>query len=127
MPEGADLGLFLAAALVIALTPGPGIFYVAARTLAGGRLEGIASSLGTGIGGLVHVLAGAFGVSALLMASADAFAAVKLAGAFYLVYLGVKTWRSAGLAAPHLPVAATGASPAFKEGIVVEALNPKTA
>jgi threonine/homoserine/homoserine lactone efflux protein len=126
MPDGADFGLFLAAALVIALTPGPGIFYVAARTLAGGRLEGMASSLGTGLGGLVHVLAGAFGVSTLLMASVDAFALAKLAGAFYLVYLGIKAWRSAAEPAP-LRVEATGAARAFREGIVVEALNPKTA
>ena len=73
--------LFLAAASIIALSPGPGILYVAARTLAGGRREGLASSLGTAIGGLVHVLAGAVGVSALVMASAEAFMLLKLAGA----------------------------------------------
>ncbi|MFN7194166.1 MAG: LysE family transporter, partial [Rhodospirillales bacterium] len=71
-----DLGnllLFLAAALVIAITPGPGIFYVAARSLAGGRRDGLASSFGTGLGGLAHVAAGAVGVSALMLASAQAF------------------------------------------------------
>jgi threonine/homoserine/homoserine lactone efflux protein len=57
----ASLFVFLAAALALALTLGPGIFYVAARTLAGGRAEGVASSLGTGLGGLFHVLAGALG------------------------------------------------------------------
>ena len=65
--------LFLAAAGMLALMPGPGIFYVAARTLAGGRGEGLASSFGTGLGGFVHVIAGAIGVSALVMASAEAF------------------------------------------------------
>ena len=79
--------VFLAAALVLALTPGPGIFYVAARTLAGGRAEGVASSLGTGLGGLFHVLAGALGVSALVMASAELFTALKWLGALYLIWL----------------------------------------
>ena len=81
------LALFLAAALVLAITPGPGIFYVLARTLAGGRREGIHSSLGTFIGGLFHVFAAALGVSAILAASAVAFHTVKYAGAAYLLYL----------------------------------------
>jgi len=121
-----EFAFFLAAALVVALTPGPGIFYVAARTVAGGRAEGFASTFGTGLGGLVHVLAGAFGVSALVLASAEAFALLKFAGAVYLVWLGIKTVREAGIVADG-PVAATGAGRAFREGIVVEALNPKTA
>ncbi len=119
------LALFLAAALVVALTPGPGIFYVAARTVAGGRSEGFASTLGTGLGGLVHVAAGAAGVSALVMASAEAFAVLKFAGAIYLVWLGLRTMRAADVAAPD--VAATGAARALREGVLVEALNPKTA
>jgi threonine/homoserine/homoserine lactone efflux protein len=126
MLDSENLALFLAAALVVALTPGPGIFYVAARTLAGGRDEGLASSIGTGLGGLVHVIAGAAGVSAIVMASAEAFTVLKFAGALYLVWLGVKTIREARVAVP-LGVGATGARRAFREGIVVEALNPKTA
>ena len=62
MPELTQFALFFAAAAVLAVTPGPGIFYVAARTLAGGRAEGLASSFGTGLGGMVHVLAGSIGV-----------------------------------------------------------------
>lgn len=118
--------LFLAAACVIALSPGPGIFYVAARTLADGRATGLASSLGTGLGGLVHVAAGAIGVSALIMASAEAFALLKIAGAIYLIWLGLKTAREAGV---DIVATARGvrASRAFRDGIVVEALNPKTA
>jgi threonine/homoserine/homoserine lactone efflux protein len=108
------------------VTPGPGIFYVAARTLAGGRCEGLASSVGTGLGGLVHVVAGAAGVSAIVMASAEAFTVLKFAGALYLVWLGINTIREARLALPNA-VAATGTRRAFREGIVVEALNPKTA
>lgn len=119
--------LFLLAASLIALSPGPGIFYVAARTLAGGRAEGLASSVGTGIGGLAHVLAGAVGVSALVMASAEAFTLLKIAGALYLVWLGLKTIRRSGDSPQPATVARSGAARAFREGIVVEALNPKTA
>lgn len=118
--------MFLAAALLVAVTPGPGIFYVAARTLRGGRAEGLASSLGNGIGGLVHVLAGGVGISALIMASAESFTLLKVAGALYLIWLGLKTWRDANVAGPA-EVETTGAGRAFCEGIVVEALNPKTA
>lgn len=122
----ANLALFSAAALAIAVSPGPGIFYVAARTLAGGRGEGLASSFGTGLGGLVHVAAGAVGVSALVMASAEAFTILKLAGALYLVWLGLKAIREARQPF-EANVTTTGAPRAFREGILVEALNPKTA
>jgi len=123
--------LFLAAAGTLALMPGPGIFYVAARTLAGGRGDGLASSFGTGLGGFVHVIAGAVGVSALVMASAEAFTVLKFIGALYLVYLGIKTWRQASRDAAQAAIlgheSAIGVRRAFKEGVVVEALNPKTA
>ena len=122
----ANLALFSAAALAIAVSPGPGIFYVAARTLAGGRGEGLASSFGTGLGGLVHVAAGAVGVSALVMASAEAFTLLKFAGALYLVWIGIKAIREARQPF-EARVTTTGAAKAFREGIVVEALNPKTA
>src|SRR3954453_13721182 len=117
---------FFAAALLIAVTPGPGLFYVTARTLAGGRAEGIASCCGTGLGGCVHVLAGAFGVSALVMASAEAFTALKFVGAAYLVWLGFKTIREAKVE-PLAGVSAAGPWRAFRDGVLVEALNPKTA
>jgi threonine/homoserine/homoserine lactone efflux protein len=126
MPSSESFVVFLAAALLIAVMPGPGLFYVTARTLAGGRAEGIASCCGTVLGGSVHVLAGAFGVSALVMASAEAFTVLKLAGAAYLVWLGFKTIREAKVET----LAATPASGpwrAFRDGVLVEALNPKTA
>lgn len=126
MTDLETFALFLAAALLVAVTPGPGIFYVAARTLAGGRAEGIASSFGTGVGGLAHVIGGAVGVSALVMASAEAFTLLKLVGALYLIWLGIKTWRQAPIAGP-IGVHTTGARQAFREGILVEAMNPKTA
>ena len=95
MPDITEFVLYLAAASLLAVTPGPGIFYVAARSLAGGRAEGIASSLGTALGGLVHVLAGALGISALVLASAELFTALKWVGAAYLVWLGVRTMMAA--------------------------------
>jgi len=118
------LSIFLFAALMIAVVPGPGIFYVAARTLSGGRRVGLASTLGTGIGGLVHVVAGAVGVSAIILASAELFAALKLIGAFYLIWLGIRTFRDAGNP-DHIAIPEHDR--AFRDGILVEALNPKTA
>src|ERR1700719_4474655 len=124
--SSANLSLFLLAALVIAAIPGPGIFYVAARTLSGGRQAGIASTFGTALGGLVHVVAGSLGVSAIILASAQLFTALKLIGALYLVWLGVRAFREAGHAPPE-QIAPSGAERAFREGVLVEALNPKTA
>src|SRR5712672_3634810 len=124
--NGANLPLFLAAALIIAAVPGPGIFYVAARTLSGGGKAGIASTFGTALGGLVHVIAGALGVSAIILASAELFTAVKFIGALYLIWLGVKTFRDAGTSLPQ-HVVAFEARRAFRDGVLVEALNPKTA
>src|SRR6516162_5498803 len=114
MPDFQTFLLFLAAALVVAITPGPGILYIVARTLAGGRTEGLASSVGLGIGGLVHVFAGAVGISTLVMASAEAFALLKIAGALYLIWLGLKTWREARVYAPA-EVKTTGARQAFRK------------
>jgi threonine/homoserine/homoserine lactone efflux protein len=132
MLDPTQLAIYSAAALVLAITPGPGIFYVAARTLAGGRAEGIASSFGTGVGGMFHVLAGSLGVSAIVLASAELFTALKLVGAAYLVWIGLRTFQSArreaatALAGGSLtpPI---GTRRAFREGVLVEALNPKTA
>jgi threonine/homoserine/homoserine lactone efflux protein len=123
---GANFSLFLVAALVIAIVPGPGIFYVAARTLSGGSKAGIASTFGTALGGLVHVIAGGLGVSAIILASAELFTAVKFAGALYLIWLGIKTFREARTSPPQ-QVVALETRRAFRDGVLVEALNPKTA
>ena len=117
--------LFFGAALVLAITPGPGIFYVLARTLAGGRREGIQSALGTFFGGLFHVFAAALGVSAILAASAVAFHTVKYAGAAYLVWLGIRMIRTRNAELPAQAEAPSQGS--FRQGILTEALNPKTA
>ena len=121
---------FLIAAVVLAVTPGPGIAYVVARTVAGGRAEGLASCLGTGIGGLLHVGAAALGLSLLVAQSALAFNVVKWLGAAYLVYLGLRLLRRQDVElvpAADAVRAAGGARRALVEGIAVEALNVKTA
>ena len=118
---------FCMAAAVLALTPGPGMAYVVAHTVAGGRQEGLASCLGTGLGGMLHVLAASLGLSVLLAQSALAFSIIKYVGAAYLVYLGVRMLMQKAPEGDSTPVGAQGARRAFAEGILVEALNVKTA
>ena len=118
---------FAFAALVLAVTPGPGIAYVVARTIAGGRPEGLASCLGTGLGGFVHVGAAALGLSLLVAQSALAFGLIKYVGAAYLVYLGVRMLMRRQPAIEVEGPRTRGARRAFAEGVVVEAMNVKTA
>src|SRR6478609_210703 len=122
-----SLVAFAFAAVVLAITPGPGIAYVVARTVAGGRSEGLASCFGTGLGGMLHVLAAGLGLSLLVAESAFAFSLVKYVGAAYLIYLGIRMLRNGEPVAPRDPVAAHGPRRAFREGIAVELLNVKTA
>jgi threonine/homoserine/homoserine lactone efflux protein len=117
--------VFLTAAVILAITPGPGIFYVLARSLRGGRKEGVLSAAGTFLGGLVHVAAAAFGLSAILAASAIAFETVRYAGAAYLIYLGYRMIRSRK---QDVALDSTGTSGGtFVQGVMTEVLNPKTA
>jgi len=118
---------FLFAATLLAITPGPGIAYVVARTVAGGRQEGLASCVGTGIGGLLHVLAAAVGLSLLVAQSALAFTWMKYLGAAYLVYLGIRMLMRTQQNAAVQATSAQGPRRALIEGILVEALNVKTA
>src|ERR1700751_3618777 len=106
MIDTSKFGLFLTAALLLAIAPGPGMLYVLARSLAGGRREGVLSSLGTFVGGMVHVLAAAAGVSVILARSAVAFATVKYAGAGYLCFLGIRMILEAGRDHGSIPVQA---------------------
>ena len=101
---------FFVAAFVLAITPGPGIAYVVARTAAGGRQEGLASCLGTGIGGMFHVVAAALGLSLIVAQSALAFNLIKYLGAAYLVYLGVRLLMRRRDVPSPAPVASRGAS-----------------
>lgn len=132
MPDLSTWIVFLSAAVALALAPGPGILYVLSRTAAGGTAAGVASACGTAVGGMVHVFAAALGVSAVLTASASAFAVVKWLGAVFLVLLGLKLFYSAGKGERLPPVmegdpAPRAFGPAFCQGVVVETFNPKTA
>ncbi len=118
---------FMFAAVILAITPGPGLAYVVARTVAGGRREGLASCLGTGIGGVLHVFAAALGLSVIVAESATAFNFVKYIGAAYLLYLGIHLLLRKAEAQVAAAVAPQGARRALLEGVLVEALNVKTA
>jgi threonine/homoserine/homoserine lactone efflux protein len=136
MPDSSRLLLFLTAALLLAIAPGPGMLYVLARSLAGGKREGVLSALGTFLGGMIHVLAAALGVSVILARSALAFSTVKYLGAAYLCFLGVKmiidarrdTRKAESSSANPLsaPVSIAARNPLW-QGVATEALNPKTA
>jgi threonine/homoserine/homoserine lactone efflux protein len=127
--------LFLTAAVLLAIAPGPGMLYVLARSLAGGKREGILSALGTFLGGMVHILAAALGVSIILAKSAVAFATVKYVGAAYLCFLGVQMIREVRRekANPENAIqrdVRRDPQPARNplwQGVATEVLNPKTA
>ena len=118
---------FVGASLVLALTPGPAVVYIVARTVAQGRASGLASVLGVALGNLGNAIGAALGLAALFAVSAAAFTLVKWAGAAYLVWLGIRLWRT--------PTASREAAPrptaqplrrVFRDGFVVALLNPKT-
>jgi len=119
---------FFLAASIFAFIPGPGLLYAAAQTVAGGRATGLLGTLGLALGGYLHVIAAAAGLSVVFHAVPPLYAAVKLIGAAYLVWLGIAMIRAKTTAADGAPVAArkTGKR-ALLEGIAVETLNPKTA
>jgi len=122
--------IFLTAALLLAIAPGPGMLYVLARSLAGGRREGVLSAFGTFLGGMVHVFAAALGLSIILAKSAVAFAAVKYRGAAYLCFLGVRmileARRDNADPAAMLSTIQPQRNPLW-QGVATEVLNPKTA
>lgn len=122
-----DLSLYLATALVLALTPGPGILFVLAQTVKGGRRNGVSASFGTAIGGMGHVVLGAVGVSALVYASAQVFDVVKTLGAIYLFWLGFKTLKEKTEFNLEEVDRIQLDTRSFSQGIITEGLNPKTA
>jgi threonine/homoserine/homoserine lactone efflux protein len=128
MPDATTFLLFAAASLAFLAIPGPSVFYIVTRSLVQGRRAGVTSMLGVQAGGLVHVVAAAFGVSALIASSATAFTIVKYAGAAYLIFLGVKKLLSRGEedTEPE-PRGPASRNRLFVQGVVVNVLNPKTA
>jgi threonine/homoserine/homoserine lactone efflux protein len=127
MPEWGTLSLFLLAALVLIVTPGPAVLYVVARSISQGRGAGFASVLGVGTGNLLHVVAAVVGVSALVASSATAFAVVKYLGAAYLIYLGVRTLVTRSHAEMVVIQPSRSLPRTFLQGMIVAVLNPKTA
>jgi threonine/homoserine/homoserine lactone efflux protein len=127
LPEWTSLGVFVAAALLLLITPGPAVLYIVARSVDQGRRAGLVSAAGVHAGTLVHVAAAAAGASVILAASATLFGVVKYLGAAYLIYLGVRRLLD------RAAVPAPGETPAipmrraFVDGAVVNVLNPKTA
>jgi threonine/homoserine/homoserine lactone efflux protein len=127
MPTAGTLALFALAALALIVVPGPAVLYIVAQSIDHGRRAGVVSAFGVATGGLVHVVAAAIGLSALLVSSATAFTVVKVAGAAYLIGVGVLTL----LRRPEDP----GVEPArqrplgriYAQGVFVNVLNPKTA
>jgi threonine/homoserine/homoserine lactone efflux protein len=127
IPETAGLAVFVVAALALLVVPGPAVVYIVARSIHQGRRAGLMSVLGIHVGTLVHITAATVGLSALIVSSAVAFTAVKIAGAVYLVGLGLWTLFSRG-AEPDVALGGErNLRRAFAQGIVVNVLNPKTA
>lgn len=126
-----DLGLFIVAGLLLNVTPGPDMAYIAARGAAGGLRAGVAAALGITAGCIVHTLAAAAGLSVLLATSAAAFSVVKWCGALYLLYAGIRlvasSVRAPREAAADALLAPAAAPRIFREAFVINVLNPKVA
>jgi threonine/homoserine/homoserine lactone efflux protein len=127
MPDSQTLLLFITAALLLLLTPGPAVFYIVARSLDQGSLAGLVSTLGINTGTLFHIAAAAFGLSALLMSSALAFGIVKYLGAAYLVYLGIRTLLERAEETAQEVRQVKALRRVYYEAVLVNLLNPKTA
>src|ERR1700693_4870790 len=123
-----DYWLFVAMGVLLTLTPGQDTLYILGSSIAHGRRIGVASALGISAGCIVHTLAAALGLSAILATSAAAFIAVKLAGAAYLIYLGIRALTAPVPAlSPSPHAASTSVALAFRRGVVTNVLNPKVA
>ncbi|MEX0696723.1 MAG: LysE family translocator [Dongiaceae bacterium] len=128
IPGAANIGLFISAALVLLVIPGPAVLYIVARSIEQGRLAGFISDLGIHTATLVHVAAAALGLSAILASSSLAFSAVKYAGAAYLIWLGLrKIFSRAEPTDLDVVVPVHGYARLFRDGFIINLLNPKTA
>ncbi|KQV53326.1 threonine transporter [Pelomonas sp. Root1217] len=126
LPTGTALYAFLFATLVLALTPGPGVVFIVARTLAQGRTAGLASVAGVALGNLTNAIGASIGLAALFAASSLAFTVVRWAGAAYLVYLGIQALRQPNAAPDGAPSVPAEPRRLFRDGFFVALLNPKT-
>jgi threonine/homoserine/homoserine lactone efflux protein len=126
MPDMHSFVLFLAAGLALNFTPGPDMLYVAARGASEGRAAGIVSALGIGAGTLVHITLVALGLAALLAAVPVAYLVVRISGAAYLIYLGVRALRAED-SSERIKVKPARLSVVFRQGVLTNVLNPKVA
>ncbi len=127
MPEPSTLLVFLGACLLLFIIPGPAVLYIVTRSVTQGRRAGLISVLGIHLGSLVHIAAAIAGLSALIAASATAFAAIKWAGVAYLLYLSLVAFRSTGKSVAMEKLEPMSERRIFWQGAVVNILNPKTA
>lgn len=119
--------LFLGGALVLLVIPGPAVFYILSRATGQGCKAGLVSAVGISVGTLIHAIAAALGLSAVLASSARAFHFVQFTGALYLIFLGVRTLMSRGTDQSATAVAPNRLSFVFAQGVLVNVLNPKAA
>ncbi|HEX8122617.1 MAG TPA: LysE family translocator [Solirubrobacteraceae bacterium] len=127
MPDASTLLVFAGAALALIVIPGPAVLYILAQSVEHGRRAGVVSALGVAAGGLVHIMAAAAGISALVVSSAVAFSAVKYAGAAYLIFLGIRRLLDREEAREEGVPRVARSGRIFRRGVVVNILNPKTA
>ncbi|HMB18365.1 MAG TPA: LysE family translocator [Gaiellaceae bacterium] len=127
MIDPSTLAVFAAAALALAVVPGPAVLYIVARSVDQGRFAGLVSALGIGVGSLVHVTAATIGLSSLLASSAMAFTVVKYAGAAYLILLGIHRLLTREEVAEVAATPPRALRKIFRDGVIVNVLNPKTA
>jgi threonine/homoserine/homoserine lactone efflux protein len=127
LPSGPLLSAFLIASFILAVTPGPGVFYIVTRSLLQGRQSGLASVAGVALGNLGNAVGASLGLAALFAISSVAFTIVKYAGAFYLVFLGIHALRAQPPAVHTSVPATTPLGRIVRDGFVVALLNPKTA
>lgn len=127
MIDSSALALFLVSALILLVVPGPAVMYIVARSVEQGRQAGLISTLGIGVGTLFHVVAACLGVSALLLSSGLAFRTLQYAGAAYLIYLGLRTLTKRESVTGSRQVKDRSLSRIFRQGMLVNILNPKTA
>jgi len=127
MPDASTFALFVAAALVLLVVPGPSVLYIVARSIEGGRTAGLVSVLGVQTGAMVHIAFATLGLSAILASSAVAFSIVKWLGAAYLVWLGLRRIFGPDGGENEVAVEPARLSRVFSQGVIVNTLNPKTA
>ena len=127
MPDSQTIWLFCLAATALIVIPGPAVLYIVAQSVGQGRKAGLVSASGVASGGLVHVIGAAVGLSGLLLSSATLFSIVKFAGAAYLIYLGGRRLLGLEPSALVTPSEARPFRQLYRDGAVVNILNPKTA